>query len=146
MPSGNENGRPKRNRRTPPDTPYLRSVLELYCRLPHTPCRPRRDDRFVVSRLERQRQPLQRVRAALLLGTARRLFRVDDSDPLMPIRSIRFFLPVIDELQLTGFDPAYVLYLARKISDVTASELPIVDDSTHTGDKPRDPCQLELPW
>lgn len=140
--------RPRRNRSTPiPNTPYLRSVLELYRRLPHTPLRPRPDDRFVVRRLERQGHPIQRVHAALLLGTARRLFRVDDSEPLMPIRSIRFFLPIVDELRLTGFDPAYLRYLAHKISDVTGAELPLRDETKHLDPEVRpDPRQLDLPW
>jgi hypothetical protein len=144
MPSENKNAaarRPRRNR-TIPDTPYLRSVLELYCRLPHTPDRPRPDDRFVVRRLELQQHPVQRVQAALLLGTVRRLFRVDDSDPLMPIRSIRFFLPIVDELRVTGLDPGYIDYLARKIRDATGCEF---DIATQDPLPRRVPRQLDLP-
>jgi hypothetical protein len=112
-----------------PNTPYLRSVLELYCRLPHTPTRPRRDDRFVVRRPELQRHPFQRVHAALLLATARRLFRPDDSEPLLPIRSFRFFLPILDELRFAHIDNGYINYLAQKIADVTGVQLTL-DDTT----------------
>ena len=151
MPNESKNGdlsRPRPSNPTAiPNTPYLLSVLDLYCRLPHTPDRPRRDDRFVVRRLELQQQPLQRVRAALLLGTARRLFRGDDADPLMPIRSIRFFMPIVDELRVTGFDPGYVDYLARKLAAVTGTDLTLHDDTNlATPLKRRTSRQLVLPW
>ena len=142
-----KNKHPKR--RDTPSSPYLRSILALYTALPHTLARPRPDDRFVVARLEKQKQPLLRVQAALLLATARRIFRPDDSDPLMPIRSIRFFLPVIDELRFAHVDQGYVNYLARKLADFLGKDLPlsgsdVIPESRH--DKQRRPRQLELPW
>lgn len=146
--SKNDDSRPKPNSPSAiPNTPYLRSVLKLYCRLPHTPSRPRRDDRFVVRRLELQRHPIQRVHAALLLGTARRLFRPDDSEPLLPIRSFRFFLPILEELRFAAIDNGYINYLAQKIASVTGVQLTL-DELTKL-DSPRSrrtPKQLELPW
>lgn len=151
MPKENKNvdrTRPKSTKpKAIPDTPYLRSVLLLYCRLPHTPNRPRQDDRFVVRQLELQRHPILRVQAALLLGTVRRLFRVDQDEPLMPIRSFRFFLPLVEEFRINGLDPRYVYYLARKISELTGVELPLNEQPVQTTKrKPRAPRQLELPW
>ena len=152
MPSGNKDGARKKHqpkRRNLPSSLYVRSVLALYTELPHTPKRPRPDDRFVVSRLERQKHPLLRVQAALLLGTARRVFRRDDSDPLMPIRSVRFFIPVIDELRFAHVDQGYVNYLARKLADFLGKDLPltgpdVIPERRH--DKRRRPRQLKLPW
>ena len=139
--------RPKPNKQTPiPNTPYLRSVLELYCRLPHTPSRPRRDDRFVVRQLELQRHPLHRVQAALLLATARRLFRPDDSEPLLPIRSFRFFLPIVEELRFASVDRGCLNYLANKIADVTGSKLILVEPQNLDIPERRPPRQLRLPW
>lgn len=151
MTSGNKkgNGKNRRSRQNPPASPYVRAVLALYTALPHTPARPRPDDRFVIRRLESQRKPLLRVQAALLLGTARRVFRADTTDPLMPIRSFRFFLPVIDELRFAHVDQAYINYLARKIVDFIGEELPL--SPYDVSDEPprarrRLPRQLNLPW
>jgi len=152
MQSENNDGDRKKKqpkRRNIPSSPYLRSILALYTALPHTPARPRPDDRFVVARLEKQNQPLLRVQAALLLATARRIFRPDDSDPLMPIRSIRFFLPIIDELRFAHVDQGYVNYLARKLADFLGKDLPlkgsdVIPERPH--DKQPRPRQLELPW
>lgn len=150
MPKENKNAdaRQKQNKNPPiPNTPYVRAVLELYRRLPHTPHRPRRDDRFVVRQLELQRHPILRVQAALILATVRRLFRDDNTEHLMPIRSFRYFLPIVDELRINGLDPRYVHYLARKISDLTGVELNLKQPQNHsTSTKPHTPRQLDLPW
>lgn len=151
MPSGKKNAKPKprANKQNPPPSLYVRSVLTLYQELPHTPRRPRPDDRFVVSRLERQKHPLLRVQAALLLGTARRVFRSDEATPLMPIRSIRFFLPIIDELKYAHLDNSYLNYLAHKLSDFLGKQLPLkpTNDVAELPQKNRrTPRQLSLPW
>ncbi len=151
MPSGKKNAKtkPRTNKRNPPPSLYVRSVLILYQQLPHTPSRPRPDDRFVVSRLERQKHPLLRVQAALLLGTARRIFSSDDAAPLMPIRSFRFFLPIIDELKYAHLDNGYVNYLARKLSDSFGKQLTLklTDDTAQLPQRNRrTPRQLLLPW
>ncbi len=152
MPNENKDGATKRHqpkKRNHPSSLYVRSILTLYTELPHTPARSRPDDRFVVRRLEKQKHPLLRVQAALLLGTARRIFRSDDSDPLMPIRSVRFFLPIIDELRFAHVDQGYVSYLARKLADFLGKDLPLtghdVIPETRQA-KRRRPRQLELPW
>ena len=151
MPSGKKNAKTKSrtNRRNPPPSLYVRSVLTLYQELPHTPSRPRPDDHFVVSQLERQKHPLLHLQAALLLGTARRIFRSDDAAPLVPIRSIRFFLPIIDELKYAHLDQGYLNYLARKLSDSFGKQLPLkLTDDTAQLPQPnrRTPRQLLLPW
>jgi hypothetical protein len=151
MPSAKKNAKTKTrtNKRNPPPSLYVRSVLMLYQQLPHTPSRPRPDDRFVVSRLERQKYPLLRVQAALLLGTARRIFSSDDAAPLMPIRSFRFFLPIIDELKYAHLDNGYVNYLARKLSDSFGKQLTLklTDDTAQLPQRNRrSPRQLLLPW
>lgn len=151
MPSGKKNAKtkPRTNKRNPPPSLYVRSVLMLYQQLPHTPRRPRPDDHFVVSRLERQKHPLLRVQAALLLGTARRIFSSDDAAPLMPIRSFRFFLPIIDELKYAHLDNGYVNYLARKLSDSFGKQLTLklTDDTAQLPQRNRrSPRQLLLPW
>ena len=68
-------------------------------------------------------------KAALLRGTARRVFRSDEAAPLMPIHSIRFFLPIIDELKYAHLDNSYLNYLAHKLSDFLAAPVPSIYSS-----------------
>ena len=152
MPSGKKNAKSKtqtNKQKPPPPSFYVRSVLTLYQQLPHTPKRPRPDDRFVVARLERQKFPLIRVQAALVLGTARRIFSSEDAAPLMPIRSIRFFLPILDELKYAHVDQSYVNYLTHKLSGFLGRQLSLKPkDDIPEPAKPhrRAPRQLLLPW
>lgn len=55
------------------------------------------------------------VHAALLLGAARRTFRPQDAFPLPPIRTLHFFLPVIEEIQDSPPAPGYLQYLEGKL-------------------------------
>jgi hypothetical protein len=127
------------------------SILRLYTELPHTPSRHSRDDRFVVQKLERQQIPLRRVQAALLLGSARRCFRTDPEQHLLPIRSIRFFLPVIEELAFTHIDQGYVDYLGRKLAEFLGKQLPLKSNVMTDVDSEKTSYQsagkqLSLPW
>lgn len=145
---------PHHNSRKTTPSPYVHSVLQLYADLPYTPSRPSQDDRFVAQKLQRQRIPLRRVQAALLLGSARRLFPVDSSQPLLKIRSIRYFLPVVEELAFARVDSSYVDYLRRKLSEFLGRELSfrsicqgdgcdVGSDHRHAGRQAR---QMRLPW
>lgn len=77
---------------------YVRAVLQAYHALPGTPQRASPHDRLLASSLAARGVSLQTVKAAFALATARRTFRPEDSMPLAPIRSLAYFLPVIDEL------------------------------------------------
>ncbi len=90
---------------------YIARVLAEYLRLPHTPDRPRAADRAVAAQLHRRGIPLATVRAALLLATARRLQRPADAVPLAPVRSLAYFLPVVEEVDREGIGEGYVGYL-----------------------------------
>jgi hypothetical protein len=132
-------------------SPYVRSVLQLYTDLPHTPRRPSQDDRSVAQKLQRQHIPLRRVQAALLLGSARRLFRVDSTQHLLPIRSIRYFLPVVEELEFAPVDQRYIDYLGRKLCEFLGRQVSL--KMTVTADDDREAVrhrslgrQLSLPW
>jgi hypothetical protein len=103
---------------------YVDTVLVAYISLPDTPNRARRDDRYLAIKLYRQAIELLQVKAAMLLATARRYFREPDADPLEPIRSLRYFVPVIEEIQRneeiqrSGVMELYVDYLEQKLSPV----------------------------
>ena len=61
--------------------------------------------------------PLTTAETALLLASVRRTARRPDAIPLGPIRSLHYFLPVIEELLHTPLHHgnAYLAYLRSKI-------------------------------
>ena len=142
--------RRRRSRPFLPSTPYVRSLLRLYRAFPHTPNRPSHDDRFLAYQLQLKNVPLCRAQAALLLGSARRLSRPDDAEPLPPIRSLRYFLPVLEELRFASLGQDYLEYLRAKLSDLLGSQLPLLaeqaDSPASPKCRPRLPEQLPLPW
>lgn len=93
---------------------YVKAVLDLYVSLPATPERPRRDDRYVALELRRRGVSMFEVESALLLAVARRTFRASQ-EPLQPIRSLRYFAPVISEVREIPLTGDYVQYLRRKL-------------------------------
>src|SRR5215831_14723645 len=78
---------------------YVAAVLILYVELPETPLRASVQDQWQARRLYDRGVPLCVVASAFLLASLRRLHRPADGPPLSPIRSLAYFLPVIDELQ-----------------------------------------------
>jgi len=77
---------------------YRQTLLDLYLRLPDTPCRVSRHDVCLVRQLWERHIPLTTAETALLLASVRRAARRPDAIPLGPIRSLHYFLPVIEEL------------------------------------------------
>lgn len=94
---------------------YLQAVLKEYVWLPGTPHKASRQDRRLAASLYEQAVPLAVVRAALLLAAARRALRSHHLCPLPPIRTLHYFLPVIEEVLATPPDPGYLDYLAGKL-------------------------------
>ena len=97
---------------------YRQALLDLYLRLPDTPCRLSRHDGRLVQQLWERRIPLTTVETAFLLASVRRAARRPDAIPLGPIRSLHYFLPVIEELLHTPLHhgDAYLASLRRKVS------------------------------
>jgi hypothetical protein len=59
--------------------------------------------------------PLAAIQAALALGAARRALRSKDAPVLPPIRTLHYFIPVLEEiLELPPHD-GYVEYLEAKL-------------------------------
>jgi hypothetical protein len=91
---------------------YVRALLALYCGLPHTATRkPSPADRRLAAELFDQAVPLATLEAAFLFAVTRRSARSPGLPPLAPIRSLAYFLPVLEELRLNPPDPAYLTYL-----------------------------------
>lgn len=91
---------------------YLKRLLNRYCGLPHTAARrPSLYDRRLADRLFDRGVALDVTEIAFLLAIARRTYRDPLAPPLPPIRSLAYFLPLIDEVLLLPPDPGYVDYL-----------------------------------
>jgi hypothetical protein len=78
---------------------YTSAVLTLYVELPDTPLRASIQDQRLAHRLFETGVPLSLVETALLLGSLRRLCRPSDVRPLLRVRSLAYFQPIIEELQ-----------------------------------------------
>lgn len=95
---------------------YLDKLLHLYRHTPGTCGHVHRADRRLAVTLRARGVPLQSVQAALLMASARRAFRPTSAAPLPPIASLRYFLPVIEEILASPPEPAYLDYLRRLLA------------------------------
>lgn len=94
---------------------YRQAVLDLYLRLPDTSRRLSRRDLRLVRQLWERQIPLRIVETAFLLASARRATRRPDAMPLGRIRSLHYFLPLIEELLAQAIPESYVDYLRSKV-------------------------------
>ena len=94
---------------------YVRQVLDRYRRTPGTCGRVRREDRRLAARLHQRGVPSTVVTAAFALAASRRERRAPGLPPLPPIRSLHYFLPVIEELLAGPLDADYLRYLEGKL-------------------------------
>jgi hypothetical protein len=121
----------------PDSAAYLAAVLALYLDLPDTPIRASIQDQCHARSLWERGVPFRTVESALLLASLRRRMRPTDVPPLPPIRSLAYFLPVIDELLLHPAPDNYCTYLRLKLQRMARqSELPAeVQKSTFSDDR-----------
>jgi hypothetical protein len=96
---------------------YIRAVLELYRGLPHTPARrrPSPADRRLAEQLFERHVPLTALQTACYLAIARRTARPPEAPPLQTIRSLAYFMPLIDEVLLNPPPTGYLRYLRDKL-------------------------------
>ena len=80
--------------------------------------RARRDDRRLAADLHRRGVSLVVVETALLLATARRRARPPEAPPLSPVRSLHYFLPVVEELLQSPPPDDYLDYLRETAGEV----------------------------
>jgi|HubBroStandDraft_1064217.scaffolds.fasta_scaffold274551_2 hypothetical protein len=102
---------------------YIQAIRHLYLQLPNTHRRFSRSDRQLASVLYQRGFSFDLVRSALLLATARRLVH-DPTSPLPPVRSLYYFLPVIEEIQRQSLPSGYVQYLEHKIRSLSPASPP----------------------
>lgn len=94
---------------------YVRQVLEAYRKTPGTMGMVRRADRMLAAQLYQHGVSVQVIENALVLAATRRLIRPADALPLGTIRSLAYFLPVIEEVLNLRVAPEYFDYLRRKL-------------------------------
>jgi hypothetical protein len=95
---------------------YIQKVLTAYRQTPGTTGTIRRPDRLLAAQLYARGVPLHAVENALVLAASRRLFPPTPAPPLATIRSLAYFLPVIDEVCELTVSPDYFRYLRRQIA------------------------------
>jgi hypothetical protein len=94
---------------------YIRQVLEAYRKTPGTMGTVRRADRMLAMQLYQRGVALSVVENAFVLAAARRLIRPVDAPPLGTIRSLAYFLPVVEEVLDMRISPEYFQYLRHKL-------------------------------
>ena len=97
---------------------YVKQVLDRYRRIPGTLGRVRREDRRLAFQLHQRGVPPDVVTGAFALAAARRSGRDPELPPLPPIRSLHYFLPVIEEVLAHPLDPNYLQYLENKLESL----------------------------
>ena|ERR1700680_2582389 len=97
---------------------YIRRVLEAYRKTPGTMGTVRRADRMLAAQLYERGLSVSVIENALVLAAARRLMRPADAMPLGTIRSLAYFLPVIEEVLELRVNPAYFQYLRHKLEHI----------------------------
>ncbi len=106
----------------PSQEEYIRQVLEAYRNTPGTTGTTRRPDRMIAVRLYQRGVPLTVIDNALVLAAARRLIRPPQAAPLGAVRSLAYFLPVIEEVLAMRISPDYFRYLRSKLRQLRRSE------------------------
>ena len=93
----------------------MRKVLDAYRRTPGTTGTIRRHDRLLAAQLHQRGVPLGAVENALVLAAARRLLRPATAPALATVRSLAYFLPVLEEVLDLNVSPDYFEHVRRRI-------------------------------
>lgn len=94
---------------------YVQKVLDAYRHTPGTTGTVRRPDRLLAVQLHQRGVPLSAVENALVLATARRLLRPATAPALATVRSLAYFLPVLEEVLDLNVSPDYFQHVRRRI-------------------------------
>ena len=97
---------------------YVRRVLDAYCKTPGATGTIRRPDRVLAAQLYQRGISVSVIENAFVLAATRRLMRPADAPPLSTIRSLAYFLPVIEEVLGLRVSPDYFQYLRHKLERI----------------------------
>ena len=101
---------------------YVRRLLEAYRATPGTAGEVRRPDRLLATQLYERGVPLETVENALILAAARRSVRPANAPPLGIIRSLAYFLPVIEEVLQLKVGREYFQHLRGKLQRISTAQ------------------------
>ena len=97
---------------------YIRQVLGAYRKTPGTMGTVRRADRMLAAQLYQRGVSASVIENAFVLAAARRLMRPAAAPPLGTIRSLAYFLPVIEEVLGLRISPEYFQHVRRKLERI----------------------------
>jgi hypothetical protein len=100
---------------------YVRQVLEAYRTTPGTCGHLRRPDRSLAVQLYQRGVPLNKIKNALVLAAVRRLIRPADAPTLTMVRSLAYFMPVIEEVLEMEIGEEYFQYARQKLQRLRPS-------------------------
>jgi len=100
---------------------YVGKVLEAYRNTPGTCGNLRRPDRLLAVQLYQRGVALNKIENALILAALRRLIRPADAPPLSTVRSLAYFLPVIEEVLEMEVGEEYFQYVREKLQRLRSS-------------------------
>jgi hypothetical protein len=95
---------------------YVRKLLDAYRTTPGTTGSIRRPDRVLAAQLHQRGVPLLAVENALVLAVARRLQHSPEAPPLGTIRSLAYFVPVLEEVLEGKVGQDYFNYLRYRLA------------------------------
>jgi hypothetical protein len=96
---------------------YVRKLLDAYRQTPGTTGNIRRHDRLLAAQLHQRGVPLSAVENALVLAAARRVLR-PATPPLATVRSLAYFLPVIEEVLELKVGEDYFQHVRRRLQRI----------------------------
>ncbi|MEO8596517.1 MAG: hypothetical protein ABI759_24575 [Candidatus Solibacter sp.] len=100
---------------------YIRQILEAYRKTPGTAGTIRRADRVLATQLYQRGVSVSVIENAFVLAAVRRLMRPADALPLGTIRSLAYFLPVIEEVVGMRVSPEYFQHVRRKLERIASN-------------------------
>ena len=100
---------------------YVRKVLDAYRATPGTTGSVRRSDRLLAAQLHQRAIPVEKVEHALALAAVRRHIRPPNAPPLTTVRSLAYFLPLIEEVLQMQVSEEYFQYIRQKLERLRVS-------------------------
>src|SRR6266481_4281055 len=95
---------------------YIRQVLAAYRKTPGTMGTVRRPDRVLAAQLYQRGVSITVIENAFVLAATPRVIRPPDAPPFGTIRSLAYFLPVIEEVLGLRVRADYFQYLRHKLA------------------------------
>jgi len=100
---------------------YVRLILDEYRSTPGVAGVVRRADRLLAAQLHERGVAFETVANAFVLAASRRLVRPEGAAPLGLVRSLAYFMPVIDEVLESNVSPRYFDYLRHRMRRASRS-------------------------